>query len=164
MDKVLTGFHGKLPVAGDFLSRGLPSGFVQFWDGWATRHLIGKAHWPHAGLRLRLASAGRAAAGVVLPGADRVGRRFPLAAFVIAPSLPSPAALELWCDAVTLTLRAAQDQGLSADALDGALAEIAAPQGATEGPPFQLWIQGHPAQSCAPEQPQDLLQQLFSCC
>ncbi len=166
MAEVLTGFHGKLPVAGDFLTRGLPAGFAAFWDGWAARHLAGRDGWPEGGLRLRLVSGGRVAAGVAVPGADRVGRRFPLAAFVIASDLPDPAGLEPWCDAAFALLRAAQETALPPDELDERLEHLAPPEAAGGAAPagsMQLWALGIAAQPCDPQAPEAALQSLFSC-
>ena len=161
---VLTGFHGKLPVAGDFLTRGLPSGFAAFWDGWAARHLAGRPDcWPEGGLRLRLASGGKVAAGVVIPGADRVGRRFPLAAFLIADALPEPAGLDPWCDAALALLLQAQVESVSPDALDDALADVPAPVGEAGGDAMQLWSRTLPAAACDAADPQEVLDRLFSC-
>ena len=166
MAEVLTGFHGKLPVAGDFLTRGLPAGFAAFWDGWAARHLAGRDGWPEGGLRLRLVSGGRVAAGVAVPGADRVGRRFPLAAFVIASDLPDPAGLEPWCDAAFALLRAAQETALPPDELAERLEHLAPPEAAGGAAPagsMQLWALGIAAQPCDPQAPETALQSLFSC-
>ncbi len=163
MDGVLTGFHGKLPVAGDFLTRGLPSGFAAFWDGWATRHLARREGWPQGGLRLRLVSGGRVAAGVAVPGADRVGRRFPLAAFVIAPLLPDPPLLDPWCEAALAALRQAQHGGLSPDALDDLLLAVDPPEGEGRAHAMQLWSADIAAESCDPSAPEQVLDRLFSC-
>lgn len=160
---VLTGFHGKLPVAGDFLTRGLPTGFAAFWDGWAARHLAGRQNWPDGGLRLRLASGGKVAAGVVVPGADRVGRRFPLAAFLVADALPGPAGLDPWCDAALCLLLQAQAEDVLPDALEDALADLAPPRGQAAGGAMQLWSRGLPAAACDAAEPQEVLERLFSC-
>lgn len=161
---VLTGFHGKLPGFGDFVSRGLPAGFQAFWDGWAARHLAGRhAGWPEGGLRLRLQSGGRVAAGVVLPGADRVGRRFPLAAFVIAPALPGAAGLDGWCDAAAAALQAAQAAGQGPEALQETLEALVPPEGTGEGAAMQLWAGGRPPTDCHAGAPGRVLDALFSC-
>ena len=160
---VLTGFHGKLPVAGDFLTRGLPTGFSAFWDAWAARHLGGRANWPDGGLRLRLESGGKAACGVAIPGADRVGRRFPLAGFVIAPSLRGPAGLEFWCDAALRLLQRAQSERYDPDALAAALQAVPPPVGKGTGPVMALWTMGKGAQECDPSQPSPTLDAIFSC-
>lgn len=159
----LTGFHGKLPVAGDFLTRGLPVGFQAFWDAWAAAHLARRAGWPAGGLRLRLQSGGRVAAGVVLPGTDRVGRRFPLAAFTIAQALPGPAALDPWADAAADLLRLAQDSGQGPDDLHQALQALAPPAGAEAGPPMLIWARDHAPVPCDPGEPEAALAPLFSC-
>lgn len=166
MAEVLTGFHGKLPVAGDFLTRGLPTGFAAFWDAWAARHLAGRDGWPEGGVRLRLVSGGRVAAGVAVPGADRVGRRFPLAAFLIASDLPDPAGLDPWCDAAFALLRAAQETALSPDELDERLERLTPPEaagGAASAGSMQLWVAGVVAQPCDPHSPDGALAPLFSC-
>ena len=161
--KLLTGFFGKLPSAGDFVTRGLPTGFASFWDGWAARHLAGRDGWPDGGLRLRLASGGRVAAGVVLPGADRVGRRFPLAAFVIAETLPDPDALQPWCDAAFAALLAAQASGTAPDDLADWLEALPAPEGAGADDAMLIWQKGQPPQPCDPASPGEVLDQQFSC-
>jgi type VI secretion system protein ImpM len=161
---MLTGFHGKLPCAGDFLTRGLPTGFAAFWDGWAALNLAHRHEgWPEGGLRLRLVSGGRVAAGVVIPGADRVGRRFPLAAFVISQALPAAAGLDPWCDAAFGALRAAQGAGLDPDALEDRLQALAPPQGNGPDNPMLVWTKGRAAAPCDPAAPGAALAPLFSC-
>ncbi len=161
---MLTGFHGKLPCAGDFLTRGLPTGFAAFWDGWAALNLAHRHEgWPKAGLRLRLVSGRRVAAGVVIPGADRVGRRFPLAAFVIAEALPAPTGLDPWCDAARAALLAAQDTGLDPDTLEDRLNALPAPEGDGPDEPMLLWTLGQAATPCDPAAPGAALDPLFNC-
>lgn len=162
MSDVLTGFHGKLPSLGDFVSRGLPGGFLAFWDGWAAAHLARRADWPEGGLRLRLRSGGRVAAGVAIPGTDRVGRRFPLAAFVIAADLPGPDGLDPWCDAALALLRAAQEGGQGPEGLLEALDNLPPPEGAAEGPVMALWRVGHQAVACHAAAPGAALSALFA--
>lgn len=145
------------------MTRGLPSGFAAFWDGWAARHLTGRDPWPKGGLRLRLASGGKVAGGVVIPGADRVGRRFPLAAFVIAENLPEPEGLNPWCDAARLLLCIAQDRHQAADDLDHALALLPLPEGNADGALMQLWTQSAAPAPCDPAAPEAALDRLFSC-
>ncbi|MDF3854716.1 type VI secretion system-associated protein TagF [Paracoccus sp. P2] len=151
------GFWGKLPARGDFVGRGLPEPFRRRWDRWAAAHLARREDWPEGGLRLRIASGGRAAAGLVLPSADAVGRRFPLALFLLADSLPGPEALEPWCEAA---LQAAAEP--DPDALWQALAALPAPAGKAEAPPLLLWQRGHPALAADPEAPGPALAALFS--
>ncbi|MFZ1470519.1 MAG: TagF domain-containing protein [Paracoccaceae bacterium] len=160
---VLTGFHGKLPASGDFVTRGLPTGLAAFWDVWAARHLARRTGWPEGGLRLRLVSGGRVAAGVVVPGADRVGRRFPLAGFVIAAVLPAPEGLNDWADAAAALLVMAGQGGMGPDALLDQLEALSPPTGGGLGTPMQLWRDGRAPQPCDPVDPGDVLTALFSC-
>lgn len=85
------GFYGKLAARGDFIQRGLPSGFVEPWDAWlaagiaASQAELGAA-WLDAYLvsplwRFAVAPGllgSDPVAGVMMPSIDRVGRYFPL--------------------------------------------------------------------------------------
>lgn len=87
----VTGFYGKLPSHGDFLSRRLPRQFIEPWDQWlqgglaASREQLGKA-WLNTFLvspiwEFALAPGlcgDDAWAGVMMPSVDKVGRYFPL--------------------------------------------------------------------------------------
>ncbi|MDK8874863.1 type VI secretion system-associated protein TagF [Paracoccus sp. SSJ] len=159
------GFWGKLPARGDFVGRGLPEPFRRRWDRWAAAHLAGREgwpddwphDWPDGGLRLRIASGGRAAAGLVLPSADAVGRRFPLALFLLDDTLPGPTELEPWCEAA---LQAAAEP--DPDALWQALAVLPTPIGKADAPPLLLWRRGHPALEADPAAPEPALAAIFS--
>lgn len=85
------GWYGKLPTAGDFLSRRLPGSFVQTWDHWLQRGLAqGRdrfgPQWQELYLTFPVwrfllppgAVDGQAWCGTLLPSIDRVGRCFPL--------------------------------------------------------------------------------------
>lgn len=101
MNPTGAGFFGKLPSAGDFVQRRLPSSFVDVWDQHferavdASRQALGTA-WQHA---YRSSPAWRfllspgvcgasAWTGVMGPAGDRVGRSFPM---VIAVTLDDAA-------------------------------------------------------------------------
>ena len=103
------GFFGKLATTGDFVARGLPDGFRRNWDAWVTRHLAPRqrdgSNWPDGGIRFRLASGGRVAAGVIVPGRDSAGRSFPLSLILIGDHLPAPDALDPWCDAAAALIK-----------------------------------------------------------
>jgi type VI secretion system protein ImpM len=84
------GFHGKVPAKGDFVTRRLPRGFVDAWDAWlqgavkASREALGE-DWlpiyltsPIWRFALPAGLVGEAAAGVLMPSVDRVGRYFPM--------------------------------------------------------------------------------------
>ncbi len=100
----ITGFYGKLPIIGDFVSRRLPNEFITPWDSWlqsaiaASREELGDK-WLNSYLTSPiwrfLLSAGvcgnKAVAGIVMPSVDRVGRYFPLTVAVVfekSPQLP----------------------------------------------------------------------------
>jgi type VI secretion system protein ImpM len=93
-----TGWYGKLPVNGDFVTRRLPTAFIEPWDAWLNAMI--------AGSRERLGAAWRDAflsapawrfvlapgviglqgwAGLIVPSVDSVGRYFPL---TVASGLP----------------------------------------------------------------------------
>lgn len=157
--ETFAGFFGKLPTTGDFVSRGLPDRFRRNWDAWVTRHLAPRlrdgAGWPAGGLRFRLVSGGRIAAGVIVPGEDSAGRLFPLSLILIGPSLPAPDGLDPWCDAAAL---AAKEHGLPDplwDAID-ALPQTEAGD-APGAPALLLWARGQVPHSADPADPSEAL-------
>ncbi len=87
----MTGFFGKIPSHGDFLTRDMPRPFLDVWDRWlqeciATSKTQLGERWLDTYLTSpiwRFALAGgicgpSAWAGVLMPSVDRVGRYFPL--------------------------------------------------------------------------------------
>ena len=94
-----TGFFGKLPGRGDFISRHLPRSFLDPWDDWlqaaiaASRSQLAES-WrdyyctsPIWRFALGPGLCGPAAyAGILMPSMDRIGRYYPL---VIAAPLDS---------------------------------------------------------------------------
>ena len=97
-DSFETGWYGKLPCNGDFVTRRLPASFIEPWDAWlnamitGSRDLLGAA-WRDAFLS---APAWRFVlppgviglqgwAGLIVPSVDSVGRYFPL---TVASGLP----------------------------------------------------------------------------
>ncbi len=101
------GYYGKLPLAGDFLRRGLSAEFTTAWDGWMLRTLERAQQddgtWRAAYLsapiwRFSLAPGllgPRGAMGIMIPSHDRVGRLFPfcIAAETDLPPLSAQLAL-----------------------------------------------------------------------
>jgi len=88
---VVVGFYGKLPMRGDFVTRGLTRHFIEPWDAWLQAALAESRRqldqtWldcyltsPLWRFALSPGLCGEAAhAGVLMPSVDRVGRHFPL--------------------------------------------------------------------------------------
>lgn len=121
------GWYGKIPSAGDFVQRGLSAPFVGAWDRWMQDLLLqGRAalgdRWdacycaaPIWRFALAPATCGpRAAAGVMMPSVDRVGRQFPLclAAESDAPLWSAYRALErAFAELEELALAMLEDDG-----------------------------------------------------
>jgi type VI secretion system protein ImpM len=85
------GFYGKIPSRGDFVRHGLSRAVVSCWDDWLQRVLVEAslqkgadlaAAWDAAPVWRLALDAGLCGPapllGVMLPSADRSGRRFPL--------------------------------------------------------------------------------------
>jgi type VI secretion system protein ImpM len=98
-DSFETGWYGKLPVNGDFVTRRLPAAFIEPWDAWLNAVLSGSrerlgAAWRDAFLsapawRFVLAPGViglQGWAGLIVPSVDSVGRYFPL---TVASGLPA---------------------------------------------------------------------------
>ena len=132
----MTGFYGKLPAKGDFLSRNLPRAFVDTWDDWLqsgmheSRQALGD-EWLQIYLTSPLwrfilppgACTDSAWAGVLMPSMDRVGRYFPMA--VVTPlaapfsSLATASGSQSWFESVEACLLSAlDDESLDLDAFD----------------------------------------------
>ena len=159
----VVGFFGKLPATGDFVWRGLPDAFRRNWDAWLTRHIAplqrdGPA-LPPQGLRFRLPSGRRLAAGVILPSQDSAGRLFPLSLLLIAEGALTRQQIDRWCDAALALAPEAfspEDLWLALDALPAPDAE--GPTGA----PLQLWTLGRPEVAVDAQDPGPALRQLLA--
>lgn len=93
-----TGFCGKLPCRGDFVTAGLPRRFVEPWHDWmqrvlaASRELLGE-EWLPAWLEAPIwhfaldggVCGPDAVVGVWMPSVDRIGRHFPLTLAAVVP-------------------------------------------------------------------------------
>jgi len=97
-----TGLYGKLPCAGDFVTRSLPTTFVAPWDDWLQRSLVASraklgSRWTEIYLESPLwrfalqarVCGSQAWAGVLLPSVDRAGRYFPLTLVAPIPAAAS---------------------------------------------------------------------------
>lgn len=166
-----TGFYGKIPTAGDFVSRRLPLDFVQPWDRWIAQHLaplVGCGRWPE-GLALRFL-AGPAgfgpAVGIVLQSTDKVGRRFPLS---IVAQLPEASMMMTRADAWFAEIEevgiAAQRGDLMPDELDAALLDLLAPPPPSEAEIVDgmvMWTAHSDIFDIDPQSPKVALEQVFA--
>jgi type VI secretion system protein ImpM len=139
------GAFGKIPAAGDFFRLNAPTGFVQVWDDWIQRSMLGAqaalgAGWDAAYMSAPIwrfsLSAGLAGPqkvlGVMMPSVDRVGRRFPLTLMAALPT-PGPAQLDHFSeDALFVRLEDvaldALEDTMTRDALAAQLAAIQPPE------------------------------------
>jgi type VI secretion system protein ImpM len=101
-----TGFYGKVPALGDFVSRRVGPAFLEVWDLWLQRGIhrgreaLGDS-WTGAYMespvwRFALPAGccgDRACGGVFLPSVDRVGRQFPFTLVAFFPEAPVPASI-----------------------------------------------------------------------
>ena len=171
-DLTLPGFYGKLPATGDFVGRRLPFDFVQRFDAWMARHLaplIGDPAWP-AGLPLRFLAGPAAsfgpAAGIVLPSADKVGRRFPLGLAVVLPAAPlALTRAESWFAALAEAGLEATDGRLVADELEMRLADLPAPDVPADGELVEtmvIWTERSDLYDIDPDDPLEVLESMLA--
>lgn len=158
----VAGLFGKLPATGDFVWRGLPDAFRKHWDFWLTRHVAPLLRHgpglPDSGIRFRLPSGGRLAAGLILPSQDSAGRHFPLSLLLLANGDLTPGQIDPWCDAA-LALR---PETLAPDDLWHALDALPAPApGAAASGPMQLWTPGQSPLTSDATAPEPALRQLL---
>jgi type VI secretion system protein ImpM len=131
------GWFGKLPNAGDFVSRRLPEQFIGPWDAWLQRGLansrtaLGPA-WLDGYLvapivRFWLGPGvldGGAWAGLVMPSVDRVGRHFPLTIATPSGSLASALAARHWFNALDTAARSMLDVDRTIEDFEEALTRV----------------------------------------
>jgi type VI secretion system protein ImpM len=137
------GLFGKLPGHGDFVRRGLPASFVDPLDAWlrqglgASRERLGEG-WLELYLVMppwRFAIAAEvcgpgAAAGVMIPSVDRVGRYYPFTLAALLDPAPSPLALHraaAWLDDLEALALAALEDGLELETYLERLATVRPP-------------------------------------
>ena len=147
------GFHGKLIAKGDFVTRRLPRDFLDPWDAWlqdvigGSRARMGEA-WLDAYLTSPIwrfvLSAGlcgdAAAAGVVMPSVDRVGRYFPLSLAAILPEgaelIELPVSAAEWFSGAEAIVRSALEDVFDFDRFDEQVASLGLPPApAPQSPP-----------------------------
>ncbi len=139
-----TGFFGKLPTAGDFVTRGLSADARRSIDRWLTSRFGADAAPPEAGRIALLPLGTQIITLAVLDSADRLGRHFPLAAACVTPGAPAPATADAWAAGALPHLRAATQGTLAAGELLRTLGTLAPPEPAQAPPPLPLdWPFGH---------------------
>jgi type VI secretion system protein ImpM len=145
------GYHGKLPAKGDFVTRRLPRGFLDPWDGWlqdaigGSRARMGEG-WLDAYLTSpiwRFALSARlcgeaAVAGVAMPSVDRVGRYFPLTiAALLADGvdlLAVPVSAAAWFDKAEELVQSTLADAFDFDGFDSQVAALGPPATGEAGP------------------------------
>ncbi|WP_292515772.1 type VI secretion system-associated protein TagF [Mesorhizobium sp.] len=170
-DLILPGFYGKMPAAGDFVTRRLPGDFVRVWDRWLAQHivpLLGVETWP-TGTALRFLSGPASfgcAAGLVLQSADRVGRQFPLSVVARLPEAPLKLAYaDAWFESIENAALAAQRGELTPDELDAALATLPVPSVVGESDVIEglvAWTAHSDIFDVDAQRPQPTLGQIFA--
>lgn len=153
-----TGFFGKLPSRGDFVTRGLPSGARAVIDRWLTRILAPLARqpqiWPEGGFRGLISHDDGVLTLLILPSRDMSGRAFPLAAVAWIPQT-GQAQVDAWADEILPALNRASRGDLDIQDLIALLEAQAPPApGPALGPPL-IWAGG-----LAPAEPAAFLQQM----
>ena len=127
------GVFGKYPLAGDFVTRGLPIGLKRPLDRWITQNLATReTGWPTGGMRGVLGLGGTKTLLLALQSHDKTGRSFPLVALASPPSTRAEA--DKWCETVLPALTAAVSGEMDIDALLATASE-AAPASALSMPP-----------------------------
>jgi type VI secretion system protein ImpM len=149
-----TGYFGKLPARGDFVTAGLPEAFIAPWDGWcremlaASREQLGEgwfAAWMEGPIWHFLIPPGacgpQAARGVVLPSADKVGRHFPFALCALADDV---AALEAGGNWAAMAEQAGVNCVIADHPHEALMAILATPAAATPAQAPGWWTAGSP--------------------
>lgn len=140
---VTTGFFGKIPAAGDFVSWNLSRVFTDRWDRWMSRDLI--EHPSRGPLDPRawrfVVPAGifgdAPAAGVWRMSEDRAGRRYPL---VIARLGHPPDPGDAWFDAASALLEEVVEGCRPVVSLTGALSRLPPAPGGAGPAVIRFWV------------------------
>lgn len=148
-----SGFYGKFPSLGDFVTRRLPAQFVQPWDLWlreslaASREQLGQDwldHYLTSPLWRFALSPGIAGqtgwAGVLMPSVDRVGRYFPLTlAHPLAPGANPFLALTTsdWFERAEAVALSGLDDAFELSVFDHRVLGLPSTPGADAPPPVE---------------------------
>lgn len=140
-----TGYFGKIPVRGDFLSHRLPPEFLEPWEDWVrisletSRQQFGSS-WleyyltsPIWHFALSPAICGDASwIGVFMPSVDAVGRYFPLTIAAPAPQEPSTASFldyaNTWFTKAECLAHSCLDDNFDLVAFEEAIVLLSAPE------------------------------------
>lgn len=164
-----TGWYGKLPSLGDFISRRLPASFIQLWDTWlqeaiATSRIQLGEQWPEIyltspiwrfALMPGIYNNTEMWTGVLMPSVDKVGRHFPLT--IATPVKPHAGIIQsvltakAWYAELEQIALASLDFDISPDTLDDRLVQLPFPVSLThdsQAPTreFSAWWQNKPWQ------------------
>jgi type VI secretion system protein ImpM len=149
-ERPTVGWYGKLPSAGDFVSRRIPKPLLDVLDDWLRRGLTElRAATPNQ-WRENFAAApawncaipgciagGSTLIGLIVPSHDRVGREFPLCAGVVlpldAPTGPLLADAHGWLWELARIVIDARKRPVPLDVFDASIQAIALPRAAGNG-------------------------------
>jgi type VI secretion system protein ImpM len=169
---LIPGFYGKIPAAGDFVGRSLPSAYVRFWDRWIARNLapqLAAGSWERRpALRFMLGPTVHGPmAGIVMASADRAGRSFPLTLAAAPPAaVAEMAALAApWFDEIEQVGEQARCGELDAETLRERLATLPFPAvdgGGNLVRGMAFWIKPSGLFEVDPERPRETLDCLLA--
>lgn len=136
-DAAAAGWYGKLPGLGDFAARRLPPGFISRWDEWLQLGLreMGptladdsdllapvRRFWLSPGVIDALAWG-----GLLMPSADRAGRRFPLTVAQPMATLAQALAARRWFGGIVAAMRFTQGHEHTLDDFEECLGALPPP-------------------------------------
>ncbi|MEO0915681.1 MAG: TagF domain-containing protein [Pseudomonadota bacterium] len=157
------GLFGKLPEAGDFISRGLQPAQRRALDRWVTAELAARTDgWPDGGLRGLLDLGGDMTLMVAVASADKVGRRFPFVATTSGAGMTLEAA-DGWCDGAFEALMEAADGHAGIEETLATLQRLEPTERAGPDGFPALWIAGGDPQVCDAETIEHLFSSGGSC-
>ncbi|BCH33435.1 type VI secretion-associated protein [Mesorhizobium sp. L-8-10] len=171
-ENLIPGFYGKIPAAGDFVGRSLPSAYVRFWDRWIARNLaprLAAGPWeerPALRFMLGLDMHGPMT-GVVMASTDKAGRSFPLTLAAAPPSAAAEIAVlaASWFVDIEEVGEQARYGEFDADALRDRLAMLPFPAVDGGGEPVRgmvFWIDPFELYDVDPEEPGETLRYLLA--
>ncbi|RWE76416.1 type VI secretion system-associated protein TagF [Mesorhizobium sp.] len=137
-----TGFFGKIPATGDFVSANLPRTFIDRWDRWMSMELRARPDEGELDPRVWCFTVpagifcNQPCAGAWRMSQDRVGRRYPFAIVRLGPP-PDPS--DPWFGEVTELTRVAVDRSLSTTELSRRLAEVETPASSQPDSAIAFW-------------------------